>query len=108
MDRRLPLAGQPSVTLVDRPPGLLADPGSRAGGQRAAGSRVVSRQPFTRAPCYASGPVEVRTMDAPTILANTRALAADFARERAARQRRRELAPADFDQLGRAGVLLAG
>jgi alkylation response protein AidB-like acyl-CoA dehydrogenase len=47
-------------------------------------------------------------MDAATVLDATREVAERFARERAERQRRRELAPADFDDLRAAGFLLSG
>jgi alkylation response protein AidB-like acyl-CoA dehydrogenase len=47
-------------------------------------------------------------MNSSTVLANVRDLAEQFARDRTARQRRRELEPADFDQLREAGFLLAG
>lgn len=46
-------------------------------------------------------------MDADTILANIRSLADEFARDRHARQLRRELDAADFDRLRDAGFLLA-
>ncbi len=47
-------------------------------------------------------------MDAATIAGNVRAVAAQFAQERAERQRRRELSAADFDQLREAGLHLTG
>lgn len=48
------------------------------------------------------------TMDAAAILRNVRDLAAGFAAQRAERQQRRALAPADFDALRKAGVPLTG
>ncbi len=47
-------------------------------------------------------------MKARTILGNVRAIAADFAAERGARQQRRALDPADFARLREAGILLTG
>ena len=47
-------------------------------------------------------------MDSNTILANIRELAERFARDRAARQLRRALDPADFDALRDAGFLRTG
>jgi alkylation response protein AidB-like acyl-CoA dehydrogenase len=47
-------------------------------------------------------------MNSSTVLGNVREVAERFARDRTARQRRRELDPTDFDQLREAGFLLAG
>ena len=47
-------------------------------------------------------------MDIQTILDNIRELSHQFAQERGARQLRRELVRADFDQLQEAGFLLTG
>jgi alkylation response protein AidB-like acyl-CoA dehydrogenase len=47
-------------------------------------------------------------VDASATLEQIRALSADFARERASRQQRRELDPADFDRLRDTGFLLSG
>jgi alkylation response protein AidB-like acyl-CoA dehydrogenase len=47
-------------------------------------------------------------MNSLTVLANVREVAERFARDRMARQRRRELDPADFDRLREAGFLLVG
>jgi alkylation response protein AidB-like acyl-CoA dehydrogenase len=47
-------------------------------------------------------------MDAGAVLDKVRAVATRFAAERPERQRRRELDPADFDELAGAGVLLTG
>jgi hypothetical protein len=46
-------------------------------------------------------------MDASSILSNVERLAARFAKERAARQRRQELVQDDFDQLRESGYLSA-
>jgi alkylation response protein AidB-like acyl-CoA dehydrogenase len=46
--------------------------------------------------------------DAQIILKNIEEISADFASERAERQRRRELVKADFDRLREAGFLMVG
>lgn len=49
-----------------------------------------------------------QAMDTQTVLANVREIAESFAAERAERQQRRSLDPADFDRLRDAGFLLTG
>src|SRR5688500_11528349 len=52
--------------------------------------------------------MEFIPMNAEQVLDNVRDISDRFATDRNARQRRRELAPADFDQLRDAGFLLTG